>query len=568
MKQINDMQPEEHVYPLMNVTVGDLLRRWAAEIPDRECVVYPQDGRRWTWKAFDELTDRAARGLMAMGIEKGDKVAIWATNLPEWMITFFAAAKMGAIAVTVNTNYKQFELEYLLRQSDTGTLVMMGACKGNDYVEHVRKLCPELDAAEPGRLSNPRLPFLKNLVYIGRRSDTPRGFYNFEDIYDMAERVSNADYIRRTESVTPQDVVNMQYTSGTTGFPKGVMLTHHSVTNNGRSIGDCMALKEDDRLLIVVPLFHCFGCVLGVEACLTHGSTMVLVDRFNPLRVMQTLQDERCTALHGVPTMFIAFLENPDFKRFDFSHMRTGIMAGSPCPISVMRRVVDEMHMRDIVITYGQTECSPGMTMSRRSDPLELRVTTVGRLLPHCEGKIIDPETGAEQPRGVAGEICTRGYHLMQGYYKMPEATRQAIDAEGWLHTGDIGTMDEKGYFKITGRLKDMIIRGGENIYPREIEEFMYTHPKISDVQVVGVPDQKYGEEVCAYVVLKEDASATEQELIDYVRQGLSRFKAPRYILFVDKFPMTASGKIQKYKLRAMAVHDLRLEDIAAIETA
>ena len=433
---------------------------------------------------------------------------------------------MGAVLVTVNTNYKQFELEYLLGQSDTHTLIMIGECKGNNYVSHVRGLCPDLDNTQPGQLENKRLPFLKNLVYIGEKSDTPSGFFNFEDIYAMADKVSDDEYAERTASLTSQDVVNMQYTSGTTGFPKGVMLTHYNVTNNGQGIGDCMELTTEDRLCIVVPLFHCFGCVLGVESCLTHGSTMVFVDLYNPGRVLKVLQDERCTAVHGVPTMFIGYLEYPEFKSFDLSHLRTGIMAGSPCPINYMRRVVDEMHMRDIVITYGQTECSPGMTMSRKTDPLELRVTTVGRLLPHCEGKIVDPETGNEQPHGVPGEICTRGYHLMRGYYKMPEATRQAIDSDGWLHTGDIGTMDEHGYFKITGRLKDMIIRGGENIYPREIEEFLYTNPKVSDVQVVGVPDKKYGEEVCAYVVLKDRGSATAEELINFVKEGLSRFKA------------------------------------------
>ena len=568
MEQMNNMQPQEYVRPLMSATIGDLLRKWAREIPDNECVVYPQGQKRWTWKQFDELTDVVARGFMAMGVNKGDKIAIWATNVPEWIITFFAAAKMGAVLVTVNTNYKQFELEYLLGQSDTHTLIMIGECKGNNYVSHVRGLCPDLDNTQPGQLENKRLPFLKNLVYIGEKSDTPSGFFNFEDIYAMADKVSDDEYAERTASITPQDVVNMQYTSGTTGFPKGVMLTHYNVTNNGQGIGDCMELIPEDRLCIVVPLFHCFGCVLGVESCLTHGSTMVFVDLYNPGRVLKVLQDERCTAVHGVPTMFIGYLEYPEFKSFDLSHLRTGIMAGSPCPINYMRRVVDEMHMRDIVITYGQTECSPGMTMSRKTDPLELRVTTVGRLLPHCEGKIVDPETGNEQPHGVPGEICTRGYHLMRGYYKMPEATRQAIDSDGWLHTGDIGTMDEHGYFKITGRLKDMIIRGGENIYPREIEEFLYTNPKVSDVQVVGVPDKKYGEEVCAYVVLKDKGSATAEELISFVKNGLSRFKAPHYVLFVDTFPMTASGKIQKFKLREMAVHDLHLEDAAAIETA
>ncbi len=549
-------------------TIPGLLRRNAERLPDNDCIVAPEFGVRWSWKEFDRRTSVVARGLYAMGIRKGDHVAIWATNVPEWVLIMFASAKLGAILVTVNTNYKQFELNYLLTQSDAKMLVMIPGVKGNRYIDHITGLMPSLLTSDPDAIGEPKLPYLKRVVLIGQDENKPMGMHSFDELYQLAETIPDSVVEESIASLDTHEVINMQYTSGTTGFPKGVMLTHYNITNNGQFLGDCMKFTSDDRLLIVVPLFHCFGCVLGIMSCLTHCTTAVLMTRYHPRDEMEILQNEHCTAVHGVPTMFIGMLEHPDFEQFDFSHLRTGIMAGSPCPIKTMRDVTGKMHLPELTITYGQTECSPGMTMSRTDDPLELRVSTVGKLLPRTEGKIINPETGEEVPRGTPGEIVTRGYHVMKGYYKMPEATHQAIDENGWLHTGDIGTMDEDGNFRITGRLKDMIIRGGENIYPREIEEFMYTHPAISDVQVVGVPDEKYGEEVCACVVFKDGASAPQEELIDFVRAGLSRFKSPRYIIPMDAFPMTASGKIQKFKLRESSVEVLGLQAASQIETA
>lgn len=553
---------------LNDFTLPGLLRRNAERLPDNDCIVAPEFDVCWSWQEFDRRTTEVARGMYAMGIRKGDHVAIWSTNTPEWVLTMFASAKLGAVLVTVNTNYKQFELNYLLTQSDAKMLVMVPGVKNNDYIAHITGLAPNLNTEEPENIGAKSLPFLKRVVLIGDQTRRVKGMNDFADFYRLAEQTPLSVVEDSIRGLDTHETINMQYTSGTTGFPKGVMLTHHNITNNGQFMGDCMKLSDKDRLLIVVPLFHCFGCVLGMMSCLTHCTTIVLMDHYNPLHEMEILQNCRCTAVHGVPTMFIGMLEHPDFDKFDFSRLRTGIMAGSPCPIKTMRDVTEKMHLSELTITYGQTECSPGMTMSRTDDPLELRCTTVGKLLPNTEGKIIDPETGLEVKRGTPGEICTRGYLVMKGYYKMPEATRQAIDEEGWLHTGDIGTMDEEGNFRITGRLKDMIIRGGENIYPREIEEFLYTHPSVRDVQVVGVPDEKYGEEVCACVILREGEQATSDEMIEYVRSGLSRFKAPRYVLLMDEFPMTASGKIQKFKLREMGVELLNLHSAANIETA
>ncbi len=553
---------------LSNYTIPGLLRKNVREIPDNDCVVAPEYNVRLSWKEFDRLTNLIARGMLAMGLGKGDHVGIWATNLPEWMLTMFATAKIGAILVTVNTNYKQFEVEYLLRQSDAKMLIMMPENRDNPYLGHILNLMPSLKDKAPEEAGDASLPFLKSVVVIGEYDNLPRGVRRFDEFYALAQTVPNEAVEELIAAADTHDVINMQYTSGTTGFPKGVMLTHHNITNNGQFMGDRMKFTPDDRLLIVVPLFHCFGCVLGVMTCLTHGTTMVLMERYNPLKEMEMLVAERCTAVHGVPTMFIGMLEHPDFDKFDFSHLRTGIMAGSPCPIKAMRDVNTKMHMNEITIVFGQTESSPGMTQSSADDALELRVATVGKLLPCTEGKIINPETGLEQPRGVPGEIVTRGYLVMKGYYKMPEATRQAIDKDGWLHTGDIGTMDEEGNFRITGRLKDMIIRGGENIYPREIEEFLYTHSAIRDVQVVGVPDIKYGEEVLACVILRDGREATPDEIIQFVKNGMSRFKAPRYVIFMNSFPMTASGKIQKYKLRELGVQTLNLQAADTIETA
>ena len=542
----------------INMTIGDWLDMKADQYPDKECAVHPLEGLRFTTAQFRDEVNRVARGLMALGIKKGDHVAIWATNYPQWVQTQFATAKIGAVLVTVNTNYKKYELEYLLKQSDSTMLIMMGGTKDNNYVDHIYAVCPELKDCEPGALKSKKLPYLKTVVFLDEEKHP--GMLNWSDLLDIAEQVSEEERAERQASCDPHDVINMQYTSGTTGFPKGVMLTHYNLINNGKIIGESMAFSEKDRLCIVVPLFHCFGCVLGVMASITNDTTMVFVDHFNPVNVMKVLEAEKCTAFHGVPTMFIAILEHPDFGKYDFSHLRTGIMAGSTCPVEVMKAAAESMNMRDITSVYGQTESSPGITQSTVNDPLEIRVSTVGRAYPNVEARVINPETGEEVPPNTVGEIVTRGYHVMKGYYKMPEATAQVIDKDGWLHTGDLGMKDEQGYYRITGRLKDMIIRGGENIYPREIEEFLYTHPAVSDVQVVGVPDHKYGEEALACIILKKGATATEEEIQQYVREGLSKHKTPRYVRFIDSFPMTASGKIQKYKLREWGVEVLGLK--------
>ena len=553
---------------MMNITVSKLLEQVAKQYPDDEAVKFTDRDYRRTWKEFNEEAETIAKGFLAMGIQKGDHVAIWATNVPEWMLTFFACTKIGAVLVTVNTAYKVFELEYLLRQSDSKMLVMIDNFKQNNYVDIVNELCPTLKDAKPGEYSNPMLPYLKTVVYAGSKQTAPSGMLHWKELYQKAQEIDDKDFRTIYNSVDPQDICNMQYTSGTTGFPKGVMLTHYNIVNNGKAIGDCMKFTHDDKLCIVVPFFHCFGMVLAMMACLTHSTAMVPVDVYSPVKVMDALQNEKCTAVHGVPTMFIGMLEHPDFDKYDFSHMRTGIMAGSPCPIKVMEQVVEKMNMREITITYGQTEASPATTMTTTDDSLELRVSTVGRAMPHVETKIIDPETGETLGAGQTGEFCSRGYNTMKGYYKMEEATRQVIDKDGWLHSGDLATVDEKGYYKITGRMKDMIIRGGENIYPKEIEEFLYTNPSISDVQVIGVPSKRYGEEIMACVILKEGCALTEEEVKDFVRSSMARHKVPSFVAFVDGFPMNAAGKIQKFKLREWAVEYLNLQEAASIETA
>lgn len=540
---------------MINCTLGEMLDSVAQRYPDREAVKYNDRPYRRTWSGFRDECGRAAKGLMAAGIGKGDHVAIWATNVPEWLITLFASADIGAVLVTVNTNYKKYEMQYLLQQSDTKMLIMIDGFKGNDYVATMNELCPTLKTSEPGRLSEPGFPFLKSVVHIGDQK-VP-GMMQFDELYRLGESVSDDEYRRVMESLSPQDVVNMQYTSGTTGFPKGVMLTHYNILNNGKGIGDCMKFTECDKLCIPVPFFHCFGLVLAIMACLTHCTSMVPVEYFRPTLVMKAIEEERCTAVHGVPTMFIAMLEHRDFKKYHFDSLRTGIMAGSPCPEKVMRKVIEEMSMREITITYGETEASPACTMTTTEDPLETRVCTVGKLMPNVEGKIIDPQTGKIQPMNVPGEFCSRGYNTMSGYYKMPEETRLAVDKDGWLHSGDLATVDKNGYYRITGRIKDMIIRGGENIYPKEIEEFLYTHPSIRDVQVIGVPSEEYGEEIMACIIPKDGENLTEDEVRDYVGANLARHKIPKYIRFMREFPATASGKIQKYKLREMAEKEI-----------
>lgn len=542
----------------IRLTLGGLLEDMARRYPDNEALVYHERNLRYTYREFNRVCSEVAKGLLAMGIRKGDNVAIWANNVPEWVVLQFATAKIGAILVTVNTAYKSAELEYLLNQSDSTTLFMVGSLKESDYVKILTDVIPELAAAEPGNVSCAKLPFLKSVIFIGE--DTPAGMINYRDMVKSGGNVSDDELAAVEATLDCHDTINMQYTSGTTGFPKGVMLTHYNLVNNGFQIGECMKFTEKDRLCIPVPFFHCFGSVLGVMASVSHATAMVPVEVFDPLKVLQTIEKERCTAVHGVPTMFIAELEHPEFSRFDLSTLRTGIMAGSVCPIEVMKRAVRDMHLTEITSVYGQTESSPGITQTRTEDSIELRVSTVGRALPGAEVKIIDIENGATLPPGKQGELCARGYMVMKGYYKMPEETARVIDADGWLHTGDLAIMDENGYCKITGRIKQMIIRGGENIYPKEIEEFLYTHPKISDVQIYGVPDRKYGEQVMAAIVVKKGCELSEDDVRDFCRDKIAHYKIPRYVKFVDGYPMTASGKIQKFKLREMAIKELHLE--------
>ncbi len=549
---------------LMDITLGNLLDEVARDLPDHEALVYTDRDFRKTYRELKALADTYAKAFMALGVKKEDKVAIWATNIPEWVLTLFASAKIGAVLVTVNTNYKIFEVEYLLKQSDTHTLVLFDGFKDSNYVEIITELCPELKENKP--VNNENLPCLRNIIYVG--DNTPKGMLNWNDLPKLAETIKDEELQEVQSSLSPSEIINMQYTSGTTGFPKGVMLTHTNIINDGKAIGDCMNFTHQDRLCIPVPFFHCFGLVLGMMACITHSTTMVPVNYYRPVSVMEAITKEKCTAVHGVPTMFIAMLEHPDFEKFDFSSLRTGIMAGSPCPVAVMRAVVDRMNMKEITIAYGLTEASPVCTQTRTDDSLELRVSTVGRTLPHMETKIIDPETGKDCPPNVPGEFVVRGYNVMKGYYKMPEATAAVIDKDGWLHSGDLATVDENGYYKITGRIKDMIIRGGENIYPKEIEEFLYTVEAVKDVQVIGVPSKEYGEEVMAYIILKEGYSLMEDEVKELVKSHMARHKTPKYVRFIDGFPMTASGKIQKYKLREMAIDDLALQEANSIVTA
>ena len=553
---------------LLNLTLGQLLDEKAAQFPNTDCVIYHDRDFRTTYAQFSEMTDLVAKGLMKLGVQKGDHVTIWATNVPEWMLSMFSCAKIGAVLVTMNTNYKTFEAEYLLKQSDTHTLVLIDGFKDASYTGIINELVPEMAGKKPGEWSSAKLPRLKNVIHVsGAKAATQAeagsldGMLAWSELYALGKTVSDEELCARQSTLSEHDVVNMQYTSGTTGFPKGVMLTHYNIVNDGLLMGDCMKFTENDRLCIPVPLFHCFGCVLGVMTCMTHATTMVIVEYFSPIAVMKAVSGEKCTAVHGVPTMFITMLEHPEFAQFDFSHLRTGIMAGSPCPIAVMQQAVDQMNMREITIVYGLTEASPGCTQTRVTDSLELRVSTVGQALPHIECKVVDPETGMECPPDVPGEFMVRGFNIMRGYYNMPEATAAAITEDGWLHSGDLATRDADGYYRITGRIKDMIIRGGENIYPKELEEFLYTYPKVSDVQVIGVPSKQYGEEVLAYVIPKKGEEITEEELREFFRKHMSRHKMPKYILFTDHFNMTASGKIQKYKLRERAVEELGLQD-------
>jgi fatty-acyl-CoA synthase len=532
-------------------TIGKVVCETAERFPEHPALIAPQFQIRQTYRELYERCRQTAKGLMALGVQKGDHVSVWTTNIPEWVYLQAALGMIGGVLVTINTNYQSHELQYILKQSDTTTLFLIEAYRDTSFYDTARRVLPELDAHPAGKLASANLPLLKNVVYIGPRPETP-GMFHFADMIERGRSVSDAELDRRMASLSPDDVINMQYTSGTTGFPKGVMLTHVNIVNNARMVGDVMGMTDRDRLLIQVPVFHCFGCVMSTLNCMYHGSTMVLLEFFDAQQSLEAITREKCTAINGVPTMFISMLNHPDFARYDMPSLRTGIMAGAPCPIEAMNQVRTKMHCPEIVIAFGQTESAPVMTMTRRDDPVELRVATVGRLLADIEGKVIDPETGADLPPNTQGEIVTRSACVMKGYYKMPEATAAAVDRDGWLHTGDLGEVDADGYFKVTGRIKDMIIRGGENIYPRELEEFLFTHPKVANVQVVGIADKKYGEQVLAAIQLKDGVAADAEEFIAFCKGKIARHKIPKYWEFVDGYPMTASGKIQKYKLKEM----------------
>lgn len=536
---------------MLHETIGSMLERQVKQFGSREAVVYSKEEVRYTFNEFNEEVNRTAKALLQLGVTKGEHIAVWATNVPEWLLLQFATAKIGAVLVTVNTNYQTTELEYVLKQSEATKLFLISEFKGTSYPEAFLKLQKDGDYVVNGKCAIEMLPHLEDAIFIG--NDPHPSFLGWDMFMGESRSISDDELANRKKELQPDDVINMQYTSGTTGFPKGVMLTHSNILNNGHQIGQCMELTENDRLCIPVPFFHCFGCVLGTLAAFSAGAAIFPIVEFDPELVLKTVEKEQCTALHGVPTMFISELSLPGFDSYDLSSLRTGIMAGSPCPIEVMKKVMNHMNMSEITIAYGQTESSPVITQTRTNDPIDYRVNTVGKALPGVEVKIIDPVTGNEAEHGFTGELCTRGYHVMKGYYNMPEATNEAIDDEGWLHTGDLAKMDQKGYVQITGRLKDMVIRGGENIYPREIEEFLYTHPAVLDVQVIGLPDEKYGEKVVACIQLKENESVSEADIRSYCEGEIARYKIPSDVFFVNEYPMTASGKIQKYLLRESA---------------
>ncbi len=545
--------------PYTDKTIGAFLEDQVRRLPDHEFIVYPDRDLRFTFKQFDERVNQLAKGLLAIGIGTGDHVGIWATNVPDWTTFMFATAKIGAVLVTINTHYRSFELEYLIRQADLKAIVLIDSFKDHDYLQTINELIPELSSSQRGRLQSEKFPELKSVIFIG--PEKHRGMYNSRELMLLGDQFDNGELDQIKNSLKTHDVINMQYTSGTTGFPKGVMLSHYNILNNGYYIGDRQKFSEADRLCLPVPLFHCFGCVLGVMAALTHGTTLVPLELFEPLLTLAAVQKEKCTAIYGVPTMFIAELDHPMFDMFDLSSLRTGIMAGSPCPEQTMKQVMEKMYCDEITIAYGLTEASPVITQTRTDDSMAQRTGTVGAVLPEIEVKIINPETGEILGVGEAGELCCRGYNIMKGYYKMPERTAEAINADGWLHSGDQAEVDSDGYYRITGRIKDMIIRGGENIYPREIEEFLYTMDGILDVQVVGIPDQKYGEVVGVFVIRKEGSDITEADVVDFTRNRIAPYKKPKHVFFCDSYPMTASGKIQKYKLREIACEQLKIKD-------
>ncbi|MDL2209770.1 AMP-binding protein [Desulfovibrio sp. OttesenSCG-928-O18] len=538
-------------FVLRERTLGQILDESIARAPNTDAVVYVDRDYRLTWKEFGEEVDTLAKGLMGLGIQKGEKIAIWAPNVPFWVGMMFAAARIGAVLLTVNTSYRENEVEYLLKHSECENLVVVDGLRDHDYLQTIHKLVPEVRTQPRGEIRSPRLPHLKRVIFLG--VEKHRGMYSIPEVKALACMTSDAAYEERKASVSPYDVVNMQYTSGTTGFPKGVMLTHVNIGNCGYWVGYHQGFTEKDRICAPVPLFHCFGCVLAVMAAVNWSSTLVILESFNPVQVLTAIEEEKCTALYGVPTMFIAVMDHRIFERIDCSSLRTGIMAGSVCPEPLMRRAFEKMNLTEITSVYGLTESSPGMTQTHRDEPFIRRVTTVGRAMPGIEVMIADPETGEEVPRGQQGEVRCRGYNVMKGYYNMPEETAKAITPDGWLCSGDLGTMDEEGYVVITGRIKDMIIRGGENIYPREVEEFLSGMAGVQDVQVIGVPSHKYGEEVGAFIIPKEGAEILPEDVRDFCRGRIAWHKVPKYVAVVKEYPLTGSGKVQKYLMRQMA---------------
>lgn len=547
---------------LYDRTLGDWLEHWAKETPDHEYVVFSDRNLRFTWSAFNERVDQMAKGLLAIGVPKGAHVGILAQNVPDWLTFLYACAKIGAVAVTVNTSYKAHELAFVLENSDMHTLCITDGVGGNDYIEMLYSLLPELKTTQRGKLQSQRFPEMKNLIYIGQEKH--RGMYNTVEILLLGSSKSDDELNAIKKTVNCHDVVNMQYTSGTTGFPKGVMLSHHNIANNGYLTGEHMKFTQADKLCVCVPLFHCFGVVLATMNCLTHGCTQVMVEKFDPLVTLASIHKERCTSVYGVPTMFIAELNHPMFDMFDMSSLRTGIMAGALCPIELMRQVSEKMYM-DITSVYGLTETSPGMTQTRIDDSFEVRCTTVGSDFEFTEVAVIDPVTGEICPDGVQGEMCCRGYNVMKGYYKNPEATAQVIDKNGFLHSGDLGVKDPDGNYRITGRIKDMIIRGGENISPREIEEFLYHMPGVKDAQVVAITSPRYGEDVGVFIIPHQGAEIVAEDVRDFCKDKIARYKIPRYIFFVNEYPLTGSGKIQKFRLREMALEICKENNIEII---